>query len=290
MTVTSPTGVLVDGPSCRPAKYGLLAAADVEDRPDGHWITGVLADIEACDDVTIHSACPTDPMPDKDDDATSFSTHHGTPFYLVAGFKCGTGGMTAGRAHDIVGRRLSRGENRGIERAFWTGLDAGGNALTDTLGQNPDVVDITPSGGAATITSGVAMLESAMGDCYPCTAIIHANRGMATYMAERNLLEPDGAVQRFKATGSALVVGGGYGITGPVGNDHVTPADGETWMYATGGIKVVRGPAAFVPDNIGDPSMVDRVVNNFLVFAERPYSIVLDCCIYAVRVLTSSCC
>lgn len=285
-------GALVDGPTCNPAKYGLLSVAEVEDRSDiqGHWLTGVLADIDACDELTIHTACPTTPMPDKSEDATSFTTHHGDPFFLVSAFKCGTGGITASRAREIVTRRLNRGENRGIERAFWNGVDIAGNSIGESLGHNTDVVDITPIAGALSIASGVATLESAMGDCYPCTAVLHANRGVATYLSERNLLAPDGATQRLKATGSALVVGGGYGINGPSGNAAETPSAGEGWMYATGAIKVIRGPAGYVPDNASDPSMVDRAINDYQVFAERPYAILLDCCIFAVRVLTTSCC
>lgn len=290
MSIAGTGGVLVEGPAHVPARYGLLSVAELVDDPDGHWLTGVLNDVEACDDLTIHSACPVEPMPNKEDDATSYHTNHSDPFFLVAGFKCSTVGMTRQRAHDIAGRRLSRGENRGLERAFWNGLDAGGNALEGSLTQNPDVLDITPVSGAIDLTSGVAMLESAMGDCYPGTAVLHANRGVATYLAERMVLEDDNGVQRFRATGSSLVVGGGYNITGPVGNAHADPASGEGWMFATGAIKVLRGPTAFVPELPSDPSMVDRVINNYTVFAERPYDILLDCCIFAVRVQTVSCC
>lgn len=281
------TGTLVTGPACRPAPFGLLSVADVEDRADleGHWLNGVSVDINSCDALQIHSACATNPMPSKADDATSFVTADSDPFFVVAGFKCSTGGVSGEEAREILRNRLNIGEARALETAFWTGKDAADNDIRQSLGTNPDVVDLTPGGGALSITDGIVVLESFAGDNYPCSPIIHGNRGMATYMAERNIVERDGNRLLMRATGTSVAVGGGYGATGPAGD---VPDAGEGWLYITGGVKILRGTTSYIPGSPNDPSVIDRLKNDQAAFAERPYAIALDCLIGAVRVVTQS--
>jgi hypothetical protein len=45
MGIVGDGGVLVDPPGCKPANFGLLSVAEVEDRTDGHWETGIEYDL-----------------------------------------------------------------------------------------------------------------------------------------------------------------------------------------------------------------------------------------------------
>lgn len=287
MGISGDGGLLVSGPAFRAARFGLLAVADVELVRDGHWQSGIEHDVESCDDLFALQPCPPADIPAKDPGTGPVGTEFADPFWLVAGYKCSVGGRPVEEAWDFAQRRLDRGEGRSLERTFWTGRDRDNNPVRQSLAGNPDTVDLTPVAGAVQITDGVAMLESFLGDCYPGSGVIHASRGLGTYLGERNLLVRDGDVMRATGTDTAVVIGGGYPITGPAG---VVPAAGEAWLFATGGIKVLRGEAFFTPPRGDLAGSIDRTINDQVVYAERPYATLLDCCIAAVRVVLGSCC
>lgn len=289
ITGTGDGGVLVAPPACVPAKFGLLSVAEVEDKPSGKWEAGVEYELETCEDLFVLTPKCNQTIPDleeKDTDGgTVDSDNFADPFTLVAGYKCGTVGRALSEAWEHAEIRLDRGEARAVERTFWTGQDRKGNAIRQSLGSNPDAVDLTPAAGAVTVTDGVAILESWAGENYPCQPVLHAQRGLGVYMGQRNLVSPDGDILRVTGTGSRVAVGGGYLASGPMGDD---PGAGEGWMYITGSLKVLRGTTFFTPSRGDDGAAVDRLINNVTVFAERTYAIQQDCIIGAVRVLLQS--
>lgn len=292
ITGTGDGGVLVAPPACVPARYGLLSVAEVEDRPDGHWLAGVEYELETCEDLFVLTPKCNQVIVDLDvkdpDGGTVDGENFSDPFTLVAGYKCGTGGRLLSEAWEHAEIRLDRGESRALERTFWTGLDRAGNEIRQSLGSNADAVDLTPGGGALSITDGVAVLESWAGENYPCSPIIHAQRGLGVYMGQSGLVAADKNEElRVTGTGSRVVIGGGYQSTGPLGG---VPDAGEGWIFVTGSIKVLRAPTFFTPDRGDDGAAVDRVVNDVTVYAERTYAIQQDCIIGAVRVLLQSCC
>lgn len=291
ITGTGNGGVLVAPPSCVPSKYGLLSVAEVEDRPDGHWMAGIEYELETCEDLFVLTPKCNQLTQDLDPkDATGGNVsfdNFADPFTMVAAYECGTVGRALSEAWEHAEIRLDRGENRTIERTFWTGKDRKGNAIRQSLGENSNVVDLTPVAGALSISDGLATLESWAGDEYPCQPILHAQRGLAVYMGQSNVIRHDNDEMRVVGTGSRVVVGGGYTASGPMGN---VPAPGESWLFVTGSIKVNRGPKFFTPDRGEDAAAVDRVVNDVTVFAERTYAIQQDCIVGAVRVILQSCC
>lgn len=278
-------------PNCAPTRFGLLSVSEIEDRPDGHWQydEGYTWEQESCDDLTTRLfKCVHDADPAKPTDGSGLEFPDGNAFVAIAPFKCATAGLDLASAWDHAQNRLNIGESRTVERAFWTGKDALGNVIKQTLGGNAaDVTDITPGTGAVSITDGVAMLESWAGENMPCSPVIHVQRGVATYMTERNLTEPQGNIMYAKGTGTRVAVGGGYLATGPGG---VVPPDGEGWMFVTSGVKILRGPTFFTPDRGDIGAAVDRSKNDITVFAERAYGFVLGCGIAAVRTTLKSCC
>lgn len=284
-------GVLVASPSCIPARYGLLSVAEVEDRPDGHWMSGIEYELETCDDLFVMTPMCNQTTPDLEkevDGGTVSSDNYADPFTMIAAYKCGTGGRLLSEAWEHAETRLDRGESRTVERTFWTGKDKGGNEIRQSLGANDDVVDLTPGSGTPSIVDGVAILESWAGENYPCQPILHAQRGLGVYMGQSNLIKSeDQKEMRVSGTGTRVVIGGGYLATGPDGDE---PDAGESWLYITGSIKVIRGPKFFTPDRGDDAAAVDRYLNDVTVFAERTYAIEQDCIVAAVKVLLTNCC
>lgn len=285
MSISGGPGVQVSGPTCTPAKFGLFSVAEVEDRDFGHWLDGSYHDQLSCDDLLVVSKFCEPHF--KGESAAGVTHPEADPFTVVAGYQCSTGGDTLAVAWDRAEQRLIQGEQRSVELTFWTGSDTNSNPIRQSLGQNADVVDLTPGTGTVSITTGVALLENWAGQNMACQPIIHAARGIATYLRERNLLLRDGDVMRMDATDSRVAVGGGYLVGGPAGS---TMAAGEGWLYITGSIKILRSPSFFTPERDDEGAAVDRVLNDVAVFAERSYSISMECGIAAVRVNLKSCC
>lgn len=291
ITGTGDGGVLVDPPDCVPVMFGLLSVAEVEDRPSGKWEAGIEYELESCEGLEVLTPKCNQTTPDLEeketDGGTVDSDNFSDPFTVVAGYKCGAVGRPLSEAWEHAETRLDRGEARALERTFWTGKDRGGNDIRQSLGANPDVVDLTPGAGALSITDGVAVLESWAGANYPCQPIIHAQRGIGVYFGQKNLVSSkDEKILRVTGTGTRVAIGGGYLATGPEGDE---PVDGESWIYITGSIKIIRGPKFYTPERGDNGAAVDRTVNNITVFAERTYAIEQDCIVGAVRVLLQSC-
>lgn len=282
------TGVLVPAPKCKPAMFGLLAVSEIVPAPDDeHWQGGIEYDLPTCADMfVISSDCLVQDIEKPTEDG-SLSTADGVPFTMVAAYKCATVGRIPDEAWEHAKDRLDRGEARTLERAFWTGVDVEGNPLEQSLNGNADVVDLTPVGGAVSVTDGLAMLEGWAGINMPCSPVVHASRGIGVYLAERGLTEIYDGELISKGTGTLVSIGGGYLSTGPGG---VVPDDGEAWFYITGGIRIIRGETFYTPPRGQLGSAVDRLQNDITIFAERTYAIEQDCVSAAVLVSLATCC
>lgn len=285
-------GTLVPGAACVPARYGLLTVAEVDDRAEteGHWEMGFRQIVESCSGVLVLSNDCSGVSENKADSIDDgYLTRDGDPFTLIAGYHCSVGGsLPLSGAWDLAETRLSQGEARAVERTFWTGLDGIGTAIRGGLGSaGAAAINVTPTSDAVSLTDGVALLEEWAGENMSCAPIIHANRAVATYLAERQLVEPSGQVMYMKGTGSRVAVGGGYLGTGP---NAVANATGEAWLFASGAVKVLRSPMFHTPPRGEDAAAVDRILNDVTVFAERTYGFTRDCGLAAVKVALGSCC
>lgn len=300
MGIAGDGGVPVSGPECRPQRFGLESVAQVVPEGDDEFTKGIEWDELPCDyDLGVVSGqCPALPEQLKLS-ARGFATKYADAFAVYAGWKCATGGLELDRAWDNADELLRRRWWKAIERTLWTGLDQDGNVVRQTLATLDEdtgvalAADITPPTGAVDVSSGIAMLESFFGDCSECEPVVHANRGIAVHIAERGLVTADGAQQRITGTGSLLSAGAGYPITGPVlvdGGNPDVPADGEAWIYISGGITVTSGPQFFTPERGDLAGAVNRLVNDIEVFSERFATLQVGCCVGAVRVLLTSCC
>lgn len=266
ITGTGDGGVLVAPPSCVPARHGLLSVAEVEDRTDGHWEAGIEYELETCEDLFVITPKCNQTIPDLEKDVdggTVSSDNFSDPFTMVSAYKCGTVGRMLSEAWEHAETRLDRGENRTIERTFWTGVDKGGNPIRQSLNGNPDVVDLTPGGGALSITDGVATLESWAGENYPCSPIIHAQRGLGVYMGQSGLVAPDKNEElRVVGTGSRVAIGGGYrasgsGVARPVVAAAPQEAGGtlaaDTYEYV---VTAITATGETLPSNVASATIV----------------------------------
>ncbi len=301
MTISGDGGILTAGPVCRPRRHRLATAAVVLPQADNEWAKGSEWDQLPCRvDVGVTGMqCP--PLPEQHVKAATEEDREtlvSGPYTVYAGWKCSTGGTPAEDAWSVADRLLEENWWRGVERAFWHGIDQDGLPITSSLGTAlPD--DLTPAGGAANITHGVSLLEAFAADCMDCEPVIHAGVALATYVAERGLLERDGDNLRLKGTGTLFVPGAGYGTNGfatfdEEGDPQWTPGAaapaGEAWMAVTGVPTIVHGPRFFTPPEGDLAGAVDRALNDIAVFAERIVMFQLGCCAGATRVDLSACC
>lgn len=291
MTIAGDGGVRVAGPVCRPPRFGLLSVADVTERPDDEWAKGLEWDELPCGyDVGVTAGqCPPLPEQHVKSAARGFSTNFADSFAVYAGWTCSTGGMEAEQAWDEAKELLRRNWAKGLELTFWTGVDQDGNEVRSTLGSSMPTIlngpgDPVP---AVDLTAGVGVLESFAGDCNGCEPVVHASRGVATFLAERSLIERDGSQLRMAGTGSLFAPGGGYPTSGPGG---AVAAPGEAWIYVSGGVSLTHGRTFFSPGRGDLGGAVNLSVNDVTVYAERLAAFQVGCCVGAVLIELSSCC
>jgi hypothetical protein len=128
----------------------------------------------------------------------------------------------------------------------------------------------------------MAVLESALGDCAPGTGVIHANYGLASYLAASFLInQKDDAW--YTVTGQRLAIGAGYPGTGPA---NIPATAGTTWIFATGPVVTYRSEVFLTPERLTEA--VDSRLNNVQVYAERVYSVGWSCCLFAIQMTLCS--
>lgn len=269
--------------------YGLWDSIQTPS-PDGvHWQQGVTWDdrcptgdstYDECLAVTGTGAPPEPPAKTANVEQTSRGA---TPFTVYARFDCSPVGL--GDAQTVAQDALARVEQTQVEAAFWTGV-AGGQAVTfPHLAADAEVVDgdvvlqpvASPVVTGADVAHALGALEQELADCYSGQGLIHVPRSALATLAAWNLVEErDGAL--FTLGGNRIVAGGGYPGTGP---DGAAPADGTTWIYATGAAWGHRSDVYFsqVRDSL------NRSSNTLQMLAERTYLIGFECCLLAAHIV-----
>jgi hypothetical protein len=198
------------------------------------------------------------------------------------------------RSDQIAMQSLLDVEDYQVEKAFWTGTAAVGNAVlphlaanaaqTDAFSQSTITLQIaatTVTGTAVNIVDGLGMLEQALGQCFVGAGIIHVPPNALPVLDALGLVYSDGSRLRTRR-GNLVAVGSGYPTTSPAG---VAAPFGQSWIYATGPMFMYRS----APKLVAAPkeSFV-RSTNLVKAIAERTYVLGFDCCLYAVLVYTKS--
>jgi len=282
-------GIEISPPQCAPTRFGLLTVAEVEE-PEAHWeVEGAYYQAESCDTITsqvIECQDDFDEHPVKATNGSGLSYPHSDPFLIVAPHTCSTFGQSLEESYRFAERRLEQAEDRAVEAVFWSGVDSQGNPVRGTIGaSNP--VDLTPASGAVNLTDALAVLESWAGDNSACAPVLHMNRGLGNYLAERNLVQAYSGVGLVtRANLSRIVLGSGYGTEALPG----FPAeDGTAWVFVTGAVKAIRSPVFFASAQDDPAAAIVRATNDVVVFGERSYALAVGPCgVAGIKVQTRS--
>lgn len=282
----------VKPPVLTPLQYGLMSTVQMpidEDRI--HWRNGVQYQPHACDPAQSTLAqCPVVTGFAKDPTTVGVQARGSQAFTVYATIPCTPVGHFWEEAEERVTTALTYGENRALEKVFWTGTTdiPSGGTVYPHLAANANVFDSTGdvqlqmaanvvTGAPVDIVEGLGLLESAIATCYGGVGVIHATRATLSHMAAWHLIEKVGQQIRTKG-GVPIAFGAGYPGTAPDGS---TPAVGTAWMYATGAIFLRRSDIFITSNRIQG---LNRSVNTLQLFAERTYTLGWDCCLFGLPV------
>lgn len=250
-------------PTPEPIKGTLLDITGVEDVGPIVDPTGLYVSLNCIDTDTVTTMCP-DGRGSKNFESPT--TVDGQRIVVYSGVTCTAFGDWADLTDQLDRVQLAN-RSKAIERALiqdrFTGNE-GGAAATD----------ITPAA-AVSPKLGLAMLEGAMADGYAGVGIIHMPRTIASLLLADNLLEFDGEVLQTKL-GTPVAAGAGYEVNN--GPDGTPSPDGETWIYASGLIRVEAG------QRVTPKAELNRDTNNMYGLIEQYYVVSVDCFLAAVRV------
>ena len=269
--------------------YGLWDSLQTPGPDGAHWQQGITWEDRCPTGDTTYDEClavtgtgaPPEP-PAKTANVVQES-RGATPFTVYARFDCSPIGL--GDAQTVAQDALARVEQLQVEEAFWTGV-AGGQAVVfphlaaDTENLDGEIVlqpVATPVVTGADVATALGLLEQELAECYAGQGLIHVPRSVLPTLAAWNLIEVvDGRL--VTTAGNLVVAGGGYSGTGP---DGVAPADGTTWIYATGAAWGYRSNVFFsqVRDSL------NRSSNTLQMLAERNYLIGFECCLLAAHIV-----
>lgn len=257
--------------------------------PDGvHWQNGVTW-VERCptgdttyDECLAVTGTGAPPEPAAKTANVDQTSRGATPYTVYAEFDCSPVGL--GDAQSIARDALARVEQLQVEEAFWTGTAGGQAVVFPHLAANAEVLDgevvlqsvATPTVTGADVAHALGVLEQELAECYAGQGLIHVPRAALATLAAWNLVEQrDGGL--FTPGGNRIVAGSGYTGTGPDGS---APADGTTWVYATGAMWGYRSDVYFsqVRDSL------NRSSNTLRMLAERNYLIGYECCLLAAHI------
>jgi hypothetical protein len=234
----------VEGPVATPSRFGLYSVAQLLDDLEPHDMgCGVISEPFACGVARSTSpVCPpVEPTPKAVPDG--IASVEGEPFTVVAGVHCRLPGRSGEDFQQRASAALALGEQREVERVFWTGTttDGGTGTLDPHLAQpGCTILNTTPgAAGAFDIVSAIAALE---------------DFAAATYSGTDPARPPGG---RTAATGSLAVRDGSSPVTqwahgfGPATpREHTVAPAGTTWIYVTGAVQIRRSEGFYTPPTV----------------------------------------
>jgi len=196
---------------------------------------------------------------------------NGFRFAAYGGVLCKAVGLDLGRMESEVQRVFEAGESTAVERGL---MDTGFTENTDADYGWEAAEDVTPTG-TVTPQRGLAELEAYAASVYVGVPTLHLPIVVASLLAQTEVIKVEGNTMTTKM-GSKVVAGAGYDYpnNGPTG---AAAAAGSKWLYATGEVLVLRGPAEV-------RQAIDQTENDVYVLGERAYVVAVDCFTAAVKV------
>lgn len=270
-TVTLGPQFVIDGPVPEPPPYRLLSgtnpSVEIIDDASAHWQAGVMVWSYPSDIPHVWDGCIDDP-------GTAVKAAGGTiklpvfsAYTIYFPITCTMLGIDpdnidewqnrafraiAATESHIIEDEISKGTHLPLKPHFGdanvTLLDAGAvNAEKAALGRLADAVGATGRQG-----------------------LIHATPATVVGFTELDLYRDREGI--FSADGIPMVRGSGYIGATPTGG--AAAASGQAWAYATGPMKILRGPTYGVPDTPAEA--LDRSNNVYTFMAERSYLVIWD--------------
>lgn len=280
---------LVAPPNRAPLPYGLLSVAQSVPDGDAHWENGTRWQPVPCGSAGV----TIDPCPTPPDDKVA--TQDGIPEYGAEAFVVYSWvNCLVDDPEKYAEDMLLNGEERAVERVFWTGsaaatgagpVDINPHLAEDTAidqvifgrSENVQSAATVVTTAATDIVEAMGLLESALAWCYGNRGVIHVPRSLGPALRHSNLVKSQGNQLSTDPNGNLVALGAGYPGTGP--NAALTA--GSQWIYATGAVVMRRSTIR----NTGPFNQAfDRAKNDSYMISERTYSLAWECCHFAAQV------
>lgn len=261
----------IDGPLPVAAPYGLTTTPGILGaEEDGHWQAGVAVDSWPTDLPLTHDPCSVGTLRTKEEGTEPPLPEFGsfTVYYPMTCSGLGLGNAQgAERMRQRARMALEATESYAVERELAEAPSATDRPhLTDASLQYPiGMAAVSPR-------AAVEGLENAIG-LTARQGMLHIDPASAISLAGHGVIEADGRTMRTKR-GTTVIVGNGYIGAGP----GAAPTGRQSWIFATGPVRVLRSDEPFVPDLA---SALDRETNIATFRAEREYVVYWDTALQA---------
>jgi hypothetical protein len=265
----------VTAPAFQPHRFGLFSVANMVDRPEPYWQTGVQYEPISCWGVSGASGICFDPdaqepMPH----GWPLSVFQGgvdtvtaLPFAVYGWYDCSGMSRPLQEAEDRARAHLAAGEEREVE---WSIVD-GAWDNTPFLEDNPDDL-----GGPYPIEVAFGALEGWVGARFGGQGVIHMPRSLGPVARSKTLFSRQG--QRLETElGNLVAAGSGYDMAGlglREGADTAT-------LFVTSVPTIRRSEVWVNPDPEFRPS---RTNNDLTIYAWRVYLVSWECVTAKVEV------
>lgn len=281
-----------------PQPYGLASAVNWQTPSDDRWKGGIFWRSICGQSTTILEECIPGANADMASKAATFAQGYrgARAFTVYSELDCSPVGSWD-ELEALAAQGLIQSEAYTVEHVFQTGdvpgtsvdvypnltLAAASETIQGGFVLQPSTIVVS---GNFDVVEGLGRLEKAISGvpvtgspCYPAgQAVIHIPLRLASAFQAQYQLIKDGPRLR-TAAGNLVVIGSGYDETiGPAGTS--TPA-GFGWIYATGPVFGIRGPANAISSKV---EAFDRANNTLKIIIERTVLLGYDCCLAAALV------
>lgn len=268
----------VAAPGLVAPRFGLLSVIQWQDSSDPHAMLGIQYEPLTCGPADLTSALqcadePESPFGVPKETEAGVPLVVASPFAVYGSYECNPVGRPLQEAFDRARQHLDTGKGRAIERAVQLGEAGNEPALVS------EAVDITPAGGAVTLTAAFAEIEQYLRENYAGTGVIHVSPRVATIAHALMLVYTDGEVLR-TPLGTQVAVGAGYEESAAPTSE--SPDPDATWIYATGAVYGWQSEAPNFPDSPG--GAINRENNTLITLAEQVFVIAWECVTAAIQV------
>lgn len=281
----------VEAPRFTPTPYRLRDAADGPHPLTGHQKLGVMYQPDQCIvplETSTQCVSGVGLLPAKT--PLDGANWRGTdPFAMYTWLDCGlvSVGETELRRRTLLAHR--NGVDSAVERVFWEGSQYNPNVqhlaenteITETVGGSEVVIQTaaTVVTGTYDVVEAIGILEYAAAS-YGGRLFIHMPRELVAHAAAHHLVLQK--TTRLETPAGSVIVGApGYLRTGP---DGAAPADGTTWVYATGTVRWWESDVMWQARDARE--FLGRDINDTVLIAEQWFALGWDCVHLALQVST----